>query len=164
MLAYLVTVAKRLAQKDWQKREAIRLAETSQLENVGGEDSVVEPGGERTSEDENDDDVSRLEDHPNVFASISGLPMDAGLLSEIQVVEVVVIHAAIDQLPPRQQQVFRAYLSKGQSSTHRELAEELRITEKNFQMTLARAGEAVCKYMRSKGFDVLDRPDWGDVG
>src|SRR6185312_12071907 len=165
MLAYLVTVAKRLAQKDWQKRGTIRLAETCQIENIGREESAVEPREERIcDDDDNDDNVSRLEDHPNVFASISGLPMAAGLLSEIQALELAVIQAAIDQLPPRQQQVFRSYLSKGQSFTQRELAGELQITEKNFQMTLARAGESVCKYMRSKGFDVLDRPDWGDVG
>jgi RNA polymerase sigma factor (sigma-70 family) len=165
MLAYLVTIAKRLAQKDWYERGAIRLAGTSQIENIEREDYFAEPGEESALEDdENNDDVSGLENHPNVFASISGLPMGAGLLSEIQAQEVAVIHAAIDHLPPRQQQVFRAYLSKGQSFTHRELAEELEITEKNFQMTLARAGESVCKYMRSKGFEVLERPDWGDVG
>ena len=91
--------------------------------------------------------------------------MDAGLISAVQRMELEAARAAIDALPPRQREVLEYYLdNKGYRATQRELADRLGISENNFQLTLTRAGKDVCKSMKDSGFDVLDRPDWGDVG
>ena len=74
------------------------------------------------------------------------------------------MNAAIEGLSPRQRQVFELYVAKGGRSTQRELAVQLGMSEHNFQMTLTRAGKAVCDRPRAQGFEVLERPDWGDVG
>lgn len=163
LVGYLVTTAQNLASRDWKKREVDPLENSLPLLI-----EVVEDGNVASESEEYGDKGFAVEADDSIpgFAHQAEVERDDSDLSDpiSPSAQNLGLTAAIDKLPVRQRQVLMLYSDRGHSSTQRELAEEIGITEKNFQMTLTRAGKMVCKLLKEMGFDVSDTPRWKPVG
>lgn len=163
LVGYLVTTAQNLASRDWKKREVDPLENSLpwliEVVEDGNMASESEAYGEKRFAVEADDAILGL----SLLAEVQRDDDDsAGPISPSA--QNLGLTAAIDKLPTRQRQVLMLYSDRGRSNTQKELAQEIGMTEKNFQMTLTRAGKTVCKLLKELGFDVSDTPRWKPVG
>ncbi|MBS1801229.1 MAG: sigma-70 family RNA polymerase sigma factor [Acidobacteria bacterium] len=162
LVGYLVTTVQNLASRDWGRREVDPL-ENSRPLLIG----VVEDGSATTETEDRNRKKSTEESDEAVIGIVLHAELDEDKVSSDPIsssAQNLGLTAAVDRLPARQRQVLLLYADRGRSCTQRELAEEIGMTEKNFQMTLARAGKTVCKLLKETGFNVSDAPRWRPVG
>jgi len=161
LVGYLVTIASNLATKDWKKRERDRPADPASLSTEATEWGT---GGETASDDGDVAEPADLAENADLDRTLLDLEDQESQSQGSPSAQHLALTAAIDQLASRQRQVLMLYADRGSSCTQKALAEEIGITEKNFQMTLTRAGKSVCKFLKESGFEVSDAPAWAVVG